>query len=206
MVFWDFLVEKMPRFGRLLKIVIRLWSSLQPTVFVRGKWFFFQFLFLDVVVKSFEQLGSTWEVCTTKPFGWREVQSRMTIFNNPPNRGIFSTRKSQNTLFYPTASLQASLIAFLRYWFIRRMFLHHHHHVSNFPQKCKNWGFWGILPLVPNPVFRSFVKIVIWLWTSLKPKVFVVHTSHVLPSCSRDLTTTSKKQNRNIFSFEFVIE
>jgi len=71
-----------------------------------------------------------------KTVGWREVQSWMTIFNNLPNQGIFSTKKSQNILFCPTASLQASLIAFLGYWLICRMFLHHC--VSKFHQKFKN--------------------------------------------------------------------
>ena len=41
--------------------------------------------------------------------------------------------------------------------------------VSKFSQKCKNWGFGGILPLVLNPAFRSFVKIVIRILSFFQP-------------------------------------
>ena len=117
------------------------------------------FMFADMKEYIMAHLHTKNKLPPTKTVGWREIQSRMTIFNNPQNRGIFSTRKSPNTLFYPNAWLQGSLIALLRYRLIYRMFLHHH--MSNFPQKCKNWGFGIILQLVPNPVFPRCCQ---WKW------------------------------------------
>ena len=87
---------------------------------------------------------------------------------------FLSTRKSQNTRFCPTPSFWTTLITFLGYCLICRMVLHYM--ASKFSEKCKNWGFWGMLPLVPNPAFGSFVKIVIWLCPSLKLKVFKLCT------------------------------
>jgi len=85
------------------------------------------------------------------------------------------TRKSQNTRFCPTPSFQTTLITFLEYCLMCGVFLHYI--MSKFLKKCKKWEFLEMLPLVPNPTFGSFVKIVIWLFPSLKQKVFKLSTS-----------------------------
>ena len=97
------------------------------------------------------------DISAIKTLGLKEVQSRVTIVINSFNRGIFfSTRKSLNTLFYPTPSIQTTLIACLGYGLICRLFNLMSKFLYFFFQKCKHWGIGEMLPLLSNTEFGSF--------------------------------------------------
>ena len=99
-------------------------------------------------------------------------------------KSFLSTRRSPNAHFCPNPSFQTTLITFSGYSFMCGVFLHCI--MSTFSKKCENWEFLEMLPLVPNPTFGSFVKIVIWLCPSLTLKVFKLCTSKFVNVYYRD--------------------
>ena len=51
---------------------------------------------------------------------------------------------------------------------------------QTFPRKIKNLSFWGWCHCYQIKHFAIFMKIVIYLWTLLKPRVFKAHTLNLL--------------------------
>ena len=84
--------------------------------------------------------------------------------------------KSLNTLIHSTPSFQTTLIAFLGYWLTCKVFLHHLD--SKVSKISNNLGLKEMQRPVSNLKLCSFVKTIIQLPASLKPKVFIVPTAN----------------------------
>ena len=96
-------------------------------------------------------------ICMYYKIFWLGKSSKLIDdFTYAPNLGIFSTWKK---IQYPLAFYTITTGYFdclPGVWADLRVSLHHL--VSKFSNKFENLGFWGMLPLVPNPELGTFVK------------------------------------------------
>ena len=112
---------------------------------------------------------------------WLERSSNFDDDFHPSAKSGHSVRKENrqkwaHTLFHPTRSVLVNFVAFFWYRLIGGVF--QHHLVSIFFVNIKTMSVGVDATDTKFSILLFLMKIVSQLWTSLQPKVFVVHTSN----------------------------